>query len=76
MIQLRTGHSWLAPHSRRFKFTDEDHCVCGAIEVAVHVLVDCPRLWEARQELRAQAGSTLGCTATVLGGTPRMSKVK
>lgn len=76
MIQMRTGHSWLAPHSRRFKFTDDDRCVCGAIETVVHVLVDCPRLWEARRELRTQVGGTLGCTASMLGGTPRNEQGK
>jgi hypothetical protein len=70
-IQMRTGHSWLAPHSRRFRFTDDDRRVCGVIEMVVHVLVDCPRLWEARRELRTQVGGTLGCIASMLGGTPR-----
>ena len=76
MIQLRTGHSWLAPHSRRFKFTDDDRYVCGAIETVVHVLVDCPRLWVARQELRSQVGDALGCVATMLGGIPRNEQGK
>jgi hypothetical protein len=76
IIQLRTGHSWLAPHGRRLKFTNDDRCVCGAIETVVHVLVDCPRLWVARQELRFQVGDALRCVATMLGGIPRNEQGK
>jgi hypothetical protein len=34
LVQLRTGHFWLASHARGF--TDNDRCVCRAMETVVH----------------------------------------
>jgi ribonuclease HI len=76
LAQLRTGHSWLATHARRWSFTDDDRCVCGAIETVVHVLVDCPRLREARQQLRTTVGDAFNSIATMLGGRPHNEQGK
>ena len=68
MVQLRTGHSWLATFAKLFRFTDDNRCVCGAVETVVHVIVDCPRLREARRKLRDQVGDAFNSIATLLGG--------
>jgi hypothetical protein len=71
LAQLRIGHSWLATNARRWHFRDDDRCECGAIETVAHVLVDCPRLREARRQLRNKVGDAFNCIATMLGGRPR-----
>jgi ribonuclease HI len=71
LAQLRTGHSWLATHARRQKFSDDGRCECGATETVVHVLVECPRLREARRQMRNKVGDALNSIATMLGGRPR-----
>ncbi len=76
LAQLRMGHSWLATHARRQKFTDDDRCACGAIETVVHVLVDCPRLQEARRQLRSKVGDAFNSIATMLGGRPQNEQGK
>jgi hypothetical protein len=50
--------------------------VCGAIETVVHVLVDCLRLREARQQLRTKVGDAFNSIATMLGGQPRNGQGK
>lgn len=71
LAQLRTGHSWLATHARRQKFVDKDRCVCGAIETVVPVVVDCPRLRDARRQQRIKVGDAFNSMVTLLGGRPR-----
>ena len=66
--QLRSDHSWLSTYGKKRKFVDHDKCACGAVETVVHVLVDCPLLREARQELRLKVGDAFGSIATLLGG--------
>lgn len=68
LVQLRTGHSWLATFAKLFGFRDDNKCVCGAVETVVHVVVDCPRLGEARKKLRDQVGDAFSSIATLLGG--------
>ena len=68
LVQLRTGHSWLATFAKLFRFTDDNRCECGAIETVTHVLVDCPHLREARRKLRDQVGDAFSSIATLLGG--------
>ena len=48
----------------------------GAIETVVHVLVDCPKLREARQQLRTKVGYAFNSIATMLGGRPRNGQGK
>jgi ribonuclease HI len=71
LTQLRTGHSWLATHARIFGFSEEDKCECGARETVVHVLVDCPKLREIRQQLREKIGEAFNSIAEMLGGKPQ-----
>lgn len=68
LIQLRTGHSWLATYGRQHGFRDDDRCVCGARETVVHVLVDCPRLRDLRQQLRRKIGTAFSSISSMLGG--------
>lgn len=35
LVQLRTGHSWLATFAKLFGFQDDNRCVCGAVETVV-----------------------------------------
>jgi ribonuclease HI len=44
LMQLRSGHSWLASHRKRMKKSDNDRCECGARETTTHVLINCPIL--------------------------------
>lgn len=44
--------------------------MCGAIETVVHVVVDCPRLRETRQQLRTNVGDAFNRIATMPGGQP------
>ena len=76
LAQLRTGHSWLATYGRSRGFTDDDRCACGAAETVVHVVVDCPRLREARQQLRKKVGDAFNSIASMLGGQPRSGQGK
>ncbi|KAF7164513.1 hypothetical protein CNMCM6106_001031 [Aspergillus hiratsukae] len=71
LTQLRTGHSWLATHGKRHRFREDDKCECGAKETVVHVLVDCPKLKELRQELRRKVGNAFNNIADMLGGGPQ-----
>ena len=68
LTQLRTGHSWLATHSKLQRFRDDDQCECGAAETVVHVLVDCPRLNGLRQTLRRKIGNAFNEISSMLGG--------
>jgi hypothetical protein len=69
LIQLRTGHSWLAPYRKLRGFQEDDICVCGAKETVTHVLVDCPKLRQPRQELRKKIGAAFNNVSIMLGGT-------
>jgi hypothetical protein len=71
LAQLRTGHSWLATHAKIQRFTEEDKCECGARETVVHVLVDCPKLRELRQQLRGKIGDAFNNISIMLGGKPQ-----
>ena len=68
LTQLRTGHSWLAAHGKLHQFREDEECKCGAKETVVHVLVDCPRLKELRQELRKKVGDAFNNISCMLGG--------
>ena len=75
LIQLRTGHSWLASYAKIRGFSEEDKCACGARETAVHVLVDCPNLRELRQKLRNKIGNAFNnITVNARGQIPRVSE--
>jgi ribonuclease HI len=68
LVQLRTGHNWLASFAKLFKFKEEDKCECGTRETVVHVLIDCPLLRELRQQMREQVGYAFRQLSTLLGG--------
>lgn len=74
LTQLRTGHSWLATHGKLHRFREDDKCVCGAKETVIHVLVDCPRLRELRQELQMKIGSAFNSVSCMLGGGIKKGK--
>jgi hypothetical protein len=48
----------------------------GAMETVAHVVVDCPRLREARQQLRNKVGDAFNSIASMLGGRPRNEQGK
>jgi ribonuclease HI len=68
LTQLRSGHSWLATHAKLHQFQDDDKCACGGKETVVHVLVDCPKLKELRQQLRKKIGDNFRDITSMLGG--------
>ena len=68
LAQLRTGHSWLATHAKVQRFSEDDKCECGAKETVVHVLVDCPKLRDLRQQLRSKIGDSFNNISAMLGG--------
>jgi hypothetical protein len=68
LTQLRSGHSWLATHAKLHGFRDDDNCVCGGKETVTHVLVDCPKLRELRQQLRKKVGEKFNNISSMLGG--------
>jgi ribonuclease HI len=68
LTQLRTGHAWLATYAKLHRFSDEDKCECGARETVVHILVDCPKLCDVRQQLREKIGDAFNNIADMLGG--------
>ena len=76
LTQLRTGHNWLATHTKKFNFRDDDQCECGAHETVGHVLVDCPNLRELRRELRRQVGDAFNSVSSLLGGSNEGEKGK
>jgi ribonuclease HI len=76
LIQLRTGHSWLATHAKRHKFREDDKCECGAAETVVHVLIDCPSLRDLRQKLRKRIGTAFNNISDMLGGGSQGKKGK
>jgi hypothetical protein len=47
---------------------NDDKCQCGAKETVVHVLVDCPRLINLRQQLRRKIGEAFNEISAMLGG--------
>ena len=51
-------------------FSDKNKCKCGARETVVHVLVDCLKLCDLRQQLRSRIGDALNSIAAMLGGRP------
>jgi ribonuclease HI len=70
LTQLRTGHSWLATHAKVLRFIEDDKCECGAKETVVHVMVDCPKLRDARRQMRSKVGDAFNSVAVMLGGRP------
>jgi len=76
LVQLGTGHSWLATHARINGFSEEDKCECGARETVVHVLVDYPKLRELRQQLRSKIGDAFNSIVGMLGGRPHGNQGK
>ena len=50
------------------QFREDEKCECGAKETVVHVLVDCLRLKNIRQELRAKVGDAFNSVTSMLGG--------
>lgn len=58
LAQLRTGHSWLATHAKVLRFVEEDKCECSAKETVVHVMVEYPKLREARRQTRSKVGGS------------------
>ncbi|EED22711.1 hypothetical protein TSTA_061990, partial [Talaromyces stipitatus ATCC 10500] len=68
LTQLQTSYSWLATHSKLHKLQEDDKCECGAIEIVIHVLIDCPKLRVPRQELRRKIGTAFNDISNMLGG--------
>jgi hypothetical protein len=71
LTQLRTGHSWLATHAKNHRFRKDDKYECGGVETVAHVLVDCPKLRDLRQQLRGKIGDRFNNMSTLLGGKDR-----
>jgi hypothetical protein len=69
LMQLRSGHCWLATYAKAFRFRDDDLCVCGERESVTHVLLDCPDLKDLRRELRTKAGDAFSSVSALLGGS-------
>jgi hypothetical protein len=68
LAQLRTGHSWLATCAKAKGLNNEDKCECGARETEVHVLVDCPKFRDLRQQLRNKIRDAFNSISSMLGG--------
>ena len=58
----------VGPFGKRVKRADSDRCECGAVEIVVHVFIDCPKLRELRCQLRKVIGDRFNNLATMLGG--------
>jgi len=71
LTQLRTGHSWLATYAKNYRFRKDDKCECGGMETVAHVLVDCPKLRDLRQQLRGKIGDRFNNISTLLGSKDR-----
>ncbi|KAJ5567852.1 reverse transcriptase [Penicillium hetheringtonii] len=69
LTQLRTGHNWLSSYRKKIRYSDDDRCECGAQETVAHVLMQCPRLRELREELRTQVEDALISVSSLLGGS-------
>ena len=74
LTQLRTGYPWLATHGKLHRFREDEECECGAKETVIHVLVDCPRLKEPRQELRKKVRDAFNNISCMLGGRGQEGK--
>ncbi|THC88516.1 hypothetical protein EYZ11_012034 [Aspergillus tanneri] len=74
LTQLRSGHSWLAPHGKLYCLREDDKCECGARETVVHVLVDCPKLRILRQKLRKEVGGGFNNISVLLGAKSQQGK--
>lgn len=48
MTQIITGHGNFQSYLKRFGFTNEDLCTCGAPDTAQHILLSCPNEAESR----------------------------
>jgi ribonuclease HI len=76
LTQLRTGHNWLSSYRKKIGYSDDDRCECGAQETVAHVLMECPRLREPREELRRQVEDALNSVSSLLGGSNQGEKGK
>ncbi|KAJ5876421.1 reverse transcriptase [Penicillium soppii] len=76
LTQLRTGHNWLSSYRKKIGYSDDDRCGCGAEETVTHVLMECPRLREPREELRRQVEDALNSVSSLLGGSNEGEKGK
>ncbi|THC90426.1 hypothetical protein EYZ11_010103 [Aspergillus tanneri] len=74
LMQMRSGHSWLATYGQKYGFREDDKCECGAKETVVHVLIDCPKLRALRQNLRKDIGEAMNDVTVMLGGKGRLGK--
>jgi hypothetical protein len=70
LMQLRTGHCWLATYGKKMRKREDDKCECGARETVKHILMDCPKLRPARQKLRGKIGPRFNSISLMLGGKP------
>lgn len=76
LMQMRSGHSWLATYAQKYGFREDDKCECGAKETVVHVLIDCPKLRALRQNLRKDIGEAINDVTVMLGGRGRLGKAE
>jgi len=76
LTQLRTGHNWLSSYRKKIGYIDDDRCECGAQETVAHVLMQCPRLRELREELRRQVEEGFNSVSSLLGGSKEGEKGK
>ncbi len=76
LMQLRSGHCWLASHGKERGHREGDKFEGGARETVVHVLVDCPKLRDLRQQLRTKIGDAFHTISTMLGGQTNQDQGK
>ena len=74
LTQLHTGHNWLSSYRKKIGY--DDRCECGAQETVAHVLMQCPRLRELREDLRRQVEDALISVSSLLGGSKEGEKGK
>ena len=60
VCQMITGHGDFRAYLKRFGLTEEDGCVCGGVETAEHLLVECPVYDRQRFELRSELNRISG----------------
>lgn len=52
ITQFRVGHTSLNWLRARFKKSDTKLCSCGAVETSAHLILDCPKYADLRQDFR------------------------